>query len=675
MPRHSLPLELTQLIGAVQSDIRPEAIHRMPRKALLALQTRLGLGEEWGVLEMPERWMPPGSARLRSKRRCDIHFYASAAPNVDDHELLLLTVTRFALLCFLVPARTGRGVVLLAPTSLINSLRQVCVLCRFAVSLPKRSDGALLDRVELDSIQRLPRTRNVATEIARLLQLSYRGLWTDVPTVQATNRNERSRSAPAAQASLPHKEKPYLPLSDAFVAAAGWRLAWLAESLGPCLVACAKQLAAAGRKFPSSEGNPGTQTGRRKRAYAAVLLGWSWQQRDGTPIENIPFNLDIKGSGSLPGSRFEWPPRTGAQAKELLKLLQAAHLFIFLLSTGGRISEALSLSPGCVVESADGVATVDGRTYKLVFNENGAPRDWPLPKLAVAALQQQEELAKAIAELGAIDEVDAPTSDSSSIWVRFGTNGEEFTTHYNYVLKRMVVVLGLSDELGDTRIHAHRFRKTIARLIALAIASGAPKILMDLFGHKTIEMTLHYILTDPSIRAEIDEVAKAQIVMLAETSIATAEQNAGPAAKSIREAVNRERVRLGREFGEADIRSLAETFTLSGKHWQLVRPGVVCTKGPQVAGPCNHHVGLPEPSRCRWHCEHRLEDAALRDDIDRSIAEAISHLVGAEANDDPIGAEMWRGQILSNVRRFHDVAEKWRQHPIVSPLMAFGAAS
>lgn len=126
-----------------------------------------------------------------------------------------------------------------------------------------------------------------------------------------------------------------------------------------------------------------------------------------------------------------------------------------------------------------------------------------------------------------------------------------------------------------------------------------------------------------------------------------------------------ERVRLGRDLGADDIRQLAEILTLSGQSWALVRPGVICTKLPGSSGPCTKKVGRPEPSRCRWGCDHRLEEAYLRDDIDRSIAEAVRLYELEVADDNEMGQEFWAGQILAHLRRFDDIHRKWAPNSTV----------
>jgi hypothetical protein len=356
----------------------------------------------------------------------------------------------------------------------------------------------------------------------------------------------------------------------------------------------------------------------------------------------------------------------------LLQLLQMAHLWIVLLSVGSRIGEMLSVTAGSVVHSSDGTPFANGLTYKLVDAAGGVERDWPLPDVALEAVRQQEELSALIKSLGHLsldpdDSNSANDGDQSSLWSRVGSAGE-FTSEVSRQLRAMSINLGLTDKPGGTNLVTHRFRKTVARLAALALA-GAPKILMDLFGHKSIEMTLYYILTDPIVQAEIKQVVEEVAVMRAKDAIEDVENYGGPAAKKISETVIRERARLGRDLGANDIRQLAEVLTLSGQSWAMVRPGVICTKLPGSAGPCTKQVGRPEPSRCRWTCDHRLEEAVLRDDVDRSIAEAVRLYELERADENEMGQEFWAGQILAHVRRFEDIYQKWSTNPSVAQVL------
>lgn len=178
-----------------------------------------------------------------------------------------------------------------------------------------------------------------------------------------------------------------------------------------------------------------------------------------------------------------------------------------------------------------------------------------------------------------------------------------------------------------------------------------------------------YILADPLIRAEIEEVRREMVIMFAEKAIENTDTNGGPAAAPLRAAVKEIQIRRGKDWGKDDIRALAFTLTANGDHWALVRPGVLCTKQANQSGPCNRQQSKPDPSRCRTHCSHRLEDATVRDDANGAIEMAIRFVIEAMKEDDEITAEMWKGQILTHIKRFDDVRDKWKDHPIVVSIL------
>ena len=310
-----------------------------------------------------------------------------------------------------------------------------------------------------------------------------------------------------------------------------------------------------------------------------------------------------------------------------------------------------------------------GRTYKLEFKDGGSAKEWPLPDFVLQALEQQCKLRVVLHRLTLQSARDQGSEeDTGTLWGGVQA-GKPLTNGYNDIILNTVSLLGLNEILGSGSPHAHRFRKTIARLLALAMV-GSPKILMDFFGHKNIEMTLHYILTDPAIRLEMELVANAQIIMLAKESISDADACEGPAREPLLAAIASEKVRMGSDFGEETLEALAETLTMGGKYWQLVRPGVICTKLPQQAGACNHKRGLPEPASCQSKCTFRLESAALRDDVYRSISDAVAYYQKCSDSDDPIGCEQWAGQILGNISRFPDIREKWLEDRVVKAVLA-----
>lgn len=641
-------------------------IHTLMRSELVAVRASLGLGNNWNVVEMPIEWLPPGRAQTMTqvKLRARLATHARCRADLD---LAILHANRFLLLCFLAPASTLRGVRLLSTTTVMRSLEEFVDLLRRALQRPAVAPGRLLDRLVAEDLSR----KEVKTEAARIARYVHHGLWSDGLASQADFSLERPRRGQARPQPKAERVRPFLPLPDDFVAQAGWRLAWIARTLGPLLLTIAagaadrfkqqEKLVLSWKQIPKKRRHMSKRPVNATAVVARYIAEVQWVTEDGAFLDNPPEALLLPdGTCAVP-----WPPRSYADVKHLLQILQFSHLFIFLLSSGGRISETLSLEDGCVVQSPDGIYRAHGRTYKLVFDHNGATRDWPLPELAVQAIQQQEALARSLSNIGRMDmaNVGKKRASSRSIWKSVGGQGADYKGSYNYTMRRAVRALNLDAWLDGESLTAHRFRKTVARLVALSMVD-APKILMDLFGHKAIEMTLHYILTDPSLRAEIAEVAKAQVILRAKNTIAHPDFG-GPAATAVKKAIEEERLRVGRDFDEADLMRLAETFTFSGRHWQLVRPGVLCTKSPGQAGPCNKSIGVPEPARCRSTCDHRLEQSFLREDTDLAIAEAVRHLETALGQNDDIAAEMWRGQILTHLPRFTDLATKWRNHPLI----------
>lgn len=394
-----------------------------------------------------------------------------------------------------------------------------------------------------------------------------------------------------------------------------------------------------------------------------------------------------------------WPPQNYTDLVHLFGTLQAAHLVVALLSNGPRHSEVISLPLDCVVYARDGRPYANGMTFKLVEWNGGAQRDWLLPELGMEAIEQQTRLVRLCESVGFLSpsETARMTPASKDLWRRFSANQAQCNpkktlSDVNRVLVRYARTLGLDINPGGQRIRSHRFRKTLARLVALALTQ-APRLLMDVFGHKSLEMTLYYILTDKELRAEIETVSRELRVMRAKEVVedmvaadiaATSGDGVeyggygGLAAISIHTAVvakTQEVHRTGAIWGARDSIELAELLTLQGTSWLQVRKGVLCTKLPGEAGPCNRSKGRPEPSKCGSKCEHRLEDGFLRDDVDASLAAAVSGYEAASEADDVMTAALWAGQIRALLPRFHSVKQKWSTHPTVRLLVSVEALS
>lgn len=321
-------------------------------------------------------------------------------------------------------------------------------------------------------------------------------------------------------------------------------------------------------------------------------------------------------------------------------------------------------------------------------------RDWHLPDVAVHAYKQQVELVTLIEKIGRMlpreNRLTVATTGPTHLWAQAAAGGKSDTSKplldINRALATFARALDMDGAPAGQNLRSHRFRKTLARLVALALTQ-APSILMGLFGHKNIEMTLFYILSDKELRAEIEVVerelrvmrAKEAIHLMVEADIAgSAEQSSllggygGLAALKVRTAIEtsrRDSFRRGQDFGADSIAELAELLTFQGQAWEQVRHGVVCTKVPGQAGPCNKGTGRPEPSRCQSSCDHRLEEAFLRADVDGAIHDAVAAYVSESEKGEVLSAAFWAGQIRAHIPRFQDLRDKWMSDSVVNSLM------
>lgn len=649
-------------------------IHTMTKDRLLGLQQLAGWGREWGTIDTPKERLPPGESRSEAKRIVSVNALCAASPEL---ELAQLTFTRFSLLLYFGKANMHSGY--LKPGSISLALSSMKTVLAVALTKPPGPQGGLLARLS-DADWHERRGETVSDKFGdvfkRLRKFQAKGWWLDVPV---------QRTFGALEAHLDTAKKPataskprghgHQPLPDEFVAEAGWRLIWILESLGPALIDCGQKLAAIRNTLAQQALAMGKKPNSTLRKSItgptqSFLASYDWRTPNGQKIESLPFTADIRMKGPKKiGTRdeFSWPPRSFYLVAQLLLILQDAHMFVFLLASGGRISECLSLQPDCIICENPNQESIAGRTYKLVYQEGGKPRDWPVPAVVLKAIQQQIVLFEVIVSMA--NELGKRTTQAQTTGIWVTGNGAEVHGSVDARMSATFKQLGLTHLLQGDSANPHRFRKTLARLCALVLF-GAPKILMDLFGHKDIAMTLYYINTDPLLRAEMIQIARDITILYAKDAISNIDGYGGPAARKLSDAIQQEKVRLGRDLGADDLQRCAEMLTDNGSLWTLVRPGVLCTKRPSDAGPCTKARGLPDPAHCQTSCDNRLEQAFLRDDVDRSIEQAVGFLEQAYADGDEYASENWIGQVLALLPRFPDIKKKWILHPVVSPLVS-----
>ncbi len=629
----------------------------MSRIEILELQSAFRLGQKWGQIVFPEEWMP--LSQVRGGFTVDLNKRIKHTRNETEKDLAIECLTRLVLLALSAPSTTGsRQRKVLSPTTVYACLTSPWLkLVNLVITRPPRIEQYILSRLDPHLVD----DYRCSLELRRLADFHAQGLWLDYPTNPIYPIHEQTNKTSKARPRTPESSNPYLPLPDTFVQEAGRRAAWITINLTPLLLA-AYRMAAKMRH---------NHKGEFTRRVTKKLSAYEWRTEDGRPMESLPFELQLRGFREL----ISWPPKCWEHLNAFLNMAQMAHYFIVALSSGPRASEILSFTTDCLVEAEDGVYTAQGRTYKLVDNFDGALRTWPMPALAIQALRQQTLLSQMVPPDGQ-RMLYSYHKGPMPLWRILDANfnyGGSLRGTYNEELRRFAVNLEIEHLLDEQPLTNHRFRKTIARLVAIAFVH-APKILMDIFGHASIETTMHYILSDPNVRAEMNEVRKELVLMVAKNAIANAATNGGPAAETIRSSLEKLRFRKADEFGAEDEHELALMFTGQGRYWQYVRPGVICTKLQDQVGPCAKGQSMPNPSRCTSQCTYRLEEAQNRRAIEEIMPELLALYRQANAKSDIILAELWEGQIIAQLERFDCVSASWRKDEIIDSILQKAAS-
>jgi len=300
-------------------------------------------------------------------------------------------------------------------------------------------------------------------------------------------------------------------------------------------------------------------------------------------------------------------------------------------------------------------ASVEGRmrsaTRKMERAFGGRERDWPLHPLAVSALALQERLASVIRP-----------KDQNHLWVQLqnyqGSGKGGPLANMTEPMVAAVEHLGLEADC-DGRPHAHRWRHTLVRLIALAIVQSM-QVLQDLLGHDDLEALLHYLLSAPDLVAEVMQVAEEASQLVVRTAVEETVQGrtGGGAAQSLQDGLTGMAMRRGIDvLGTDNIDEAVRILAGRGLQCTLVRPGILCTKAPGQPGPCTKGRGLPDTGSCRSDCESRLELASARLECRNQITGLLREY--AESSDRPLAAQHIRGKILANLHRWPNVRDEF----------------
>lgn len=720
-----------------------DSLKTLDKSGVLVLQSILRHGADYGIWETPIQWHPLGALSVlridlrqriisslkptyqsivkeaEARHKTDsVSAEKFVAPSIELQILdeAVLAACRYLLLLRMGPSTMQAGITRPLKPSNIAGIAYMSLSRLLALGVSRRLDliesnrGAVgfFKHIQISDIDALSdgksSRKQLRIELERIHRLAEKGFWEDTPAIESVAPVSKVKGEPKAKVGPAGADEPHQPLPDDYVAEMGRKSLWLVKDLAPNLFAVGQEICQIWSRTDSLAKTADTVRQYRIRQVKAYLNTYIWRDSQGAIIEEPPFPIRLMGfkdnENDVPdsetddaeiGLEIDWPPQRFANVMGLMHNVQLAHLFIVSLSTGARKSETLDLKRDCIRYAPDGLPYASGRTFKLVQHYEGEQREWVLPDLAVDALEQQVRLVQLIEAIGPmkptrVRNTGKAIKPSNHLWCT-ASKGKRNSPlrHINPALLVFAQSLGMDTAPGGQNLRPHRLRKTLARLVALALTQ-APKILKDVFGHKSIEMTLYYILTNEDLRVEIEEVARELRVMRAKEIIekmveAEGLEGAAPAlggfggqaALMMERAIATEKQRLhrqSREWGADSAMDLANLLTLSGQAWEYVRPGIICTKLPATEfGPCRINKGRPEPSKCQSHCRHRLEEDFLRDDVDGAIRDSVEAYDACAATSDEMTQALWAGQVRAHLTRFEDLKMKWLIHPTVQKII------
>jgi integrase len=620
------------------------------------------------VLMIPAEWMAAGTLRRDSARQ--IVPAKAGVPSDPVQAAVRDESIRRALLALFLPRIMGNGVRESGYSTWKARAGTLLRMAAWQLENCPSADGSLFSQFTVANVltglypamEATPRMKaDCQIVLDSLIDAGERGVISDWPQffrhrqdgagTHALERSRRGEELPARLQLAPARQ--YQHFSDAFVGAFVERALWFQENLGDQIM----DLWALDRGIKEDFAKLGRNSVWPDvvAARAENLRKYEWKDATGAPLAELKYPI-LQHDGVADELTTAWPPTSMKSFRRVIGLLQGCNFGVVNLCTGARSSEILAADDTPLGQSEGRYHSI---TFKMVDEVSGKPRDWPLHPAAVRAMRIQHHIAEAF----------RPEGDKH-LWVALqGDRGTRLTSA-SATFERAVAQLGLGHLLDDRNAHMHRWRHTVARLVALAVV-GAPQVLLDLFGHRDLEMTLHYMLSSPDIAEEAMKVAKETTYAMVQDAVAETvrEEAGGAAAQALREGLSRTMRRGEDAVDSATLRETAEILAHGGRYWSLVRPGVICTKGLGEYGPCTAGRGAPDPGSCRTSCDKRLEMAMAKAQCEQALDALVAECASAVSDEREMLVANFDGQILAELERWDDVRERvLAAHPEVKAI-------
>ncbi|MEY2158183.1 MULTISPECIES: hypothetical protein [Rhodanobacter] len=650
------------------------AIQSMGRDELLELQEKLGYGREWGRWIIPEGWAPKSG---KTRFRC-------LTVNTPKGDRIWKEAIQFVLLLTLTPSRHEKRNTILMPTSVLQK-GEIAVRMGKVIAEEAGSDARWWSRLRLAHVK----SHTERYFAKALIGLCERGLVADAPPepIQDDAPTERDRYGEGAQEQAEDSSQEWQPLPDLFVAKMGRCVLWMTQEVGPSLLECFEACidlklppaaSLSWQKLPGQRAKKSESNGLSK-LRGELIRSWRWTAQDGSPLA-LPVDkgvrLNFKQRKGFVQSKesfldFAWPPQSWGDITKLVVTLQACHAWLLFLATGPRASTLVDYTTACLIPGPNGYRLA-GTQWKNTRERGGQRRDWPLPPVLVKVVTQQILLASLMKRLARPDD---PESLGKHLWVQIGQARGMVgapLTGFNHSFKQLPRVFGLQDllDLDGSVMHTHRFRKTLARILALALTS-AQIVLMDTFGHDDPDQTIGYMLSDKAIVADVMRMQREIVILLAVDAIKDADNLGGAFGDVVREKVHAFRRIKGSDALEPkDMYELADQLTLGGRDWVPVMEGVICTMDRFDHGPCGEGKGLRrDPLNCQAGCTHQLILAYHKNMCDDRIDAIVPLLERANEEQNELLIAELTAKLMNHLFRWREVYEKWREHPLIRKLV------
>lgn len=639
-----------------------DQIKQADQQQILTMQYRLGLGDQWGLMEFPRIFLPPGHSQFNSRRIVRTDQFLP--PNFERDEVEVnrawLEIVRFTIARLTFPGY--KSSIIASYSTCLSDLNILKALVKKVLGAPIR-DCNFWNRLEVDVSKVTENQKKLVFLVDHYHRMGVLPDAFSTTKLVEADEPERNRSGEAEHENTINENRKWQPLPMEFVAQAGWRSLKIVKSIAPTLLAAldeALEVAEVTHNIKSEQLSKKSARRETLKARNRVIEGWKWEDENGESLLELGFTYDLRARKH--GTQIPWPPRTFSQAMDLAhNLVLPAHLWMVLLGNGPRNSEAVSMHIDCLIPSPKGNFRWKGRTYKMSGIVGGREFNAEVPDIITQSILQQVKLAAITRK--------HRKCVGDALWV--GNHGKDIKV-LSRSLNHYVDVLCLRELLGDDNpsCHEHRFRKTLAKIVALALTNSI-MVLQDCFGHTDSVMTLmSYIAADPTIAQEVIKVQKELTIMMAVDAIMDRDNVGGPGASALQQRADDFLKRIGKsKFEPQDAYEFARRETFDGRSWMMVAPGILCTAPhdvTQVSTPCALGQRRHNPANCKTGCDWQLLlKAYYATQADDTVDYALKNLQRAVDEDDSAMQAFWAGQAKTWLYRYEQVAEKWQDHPLV----------